>query len=353
MLCVGHAALLGFASVPVQNQVQTAGYQKVAALASACVYRNIRNMTDLLGVDSPDFSDQSEECGMLNDEGWMLRNHYSVSTVFHNTSMGTITDVDNADIYTKSEMVSGSVHLTCLLAIQGPDGELISGPDESFITYQGLLQVHAGMVHELEGLLQAMEEMHGSLAATFSSCDSLVVAGHSGGASQAAIFAALANKNGDPRGIGKPVSDLQLLALPPVSNGVANQLTNDLSADGCFPGSAYFTSAPASDDLQGDLLIDTTPVTGFYGYDAQQQHIKIGWQEIDTSPSAGPTLSTATPCGSLPPSFSAVVANPSLLTASYATHMGPPHYLHNTVSYVAAFLTNQEAQLYRGGLWVD
>jgi hypothetical protein len=284
-------------------------------------------------------------CTLLADEGWTLRNHYQVETEYHNTSLGTVLDVDNADIYTKDG--------DCLLAFQGADAEIALGLKPAYHTYQdqeGVTKVTA----ELEGLLVAIATEHGgTVASAFVTCGSLIVTGHSMGATQAAIFAWVANKNGDPRGIGKRVSEVYLAAPTTVSNGV--QLTNEQATDGCFVGAAYYSAAPSSvTELPGNIIDYNVVMGGFSGTPAgfdtigllpgwlvpneNAQHIKIAWKMIDVTPSGGATFSTSTACGSYPDDFSALLSNGQLINASVSTWYAPPYFLHSMdYSYVPAF----------------
>jgi hypothetical protein len=313
---------------------QTAGHPKAAALASACAYRNQwRAPAGLLAA-----------CNLLADEGWALRNHYQATTVYHDTIEGTVSDVANADIYTKND--------DCMLAFQGADAEIYLGITPSYHMYQGQDNVTM-MTAEMESLLREMGKEHGGLGKCFSPCKSLIVVGHSMGATQAALFAWAANKDGDPRGMGQHVSELYLFAPTPISNEV--QLTNDQMTDGCFPGAAYFTAVPPSVSSLSDYLIDYNVVMGGFagtpsGYESlgllpgwlmpnlNAQHIKTSWQMINLTWS-GPVLSTTTQCGNgYPTSFSSMLSSKRLINASVKGWLEAPHYLHSMdFSYAPAF----------------
>jgi len=339
MLTFLHAILLG-APVQPNSQIQPAskpldisGNPKAAALASACTYRN-----SWMATVTP------ASCTRLSDKGWTLRNHYQATTEYHDTPIGTISDVDNADVYTKDG--------DCLLAFQGADSELYGGLEAGYHSYQGQEGV-TKITAELEGLLVEIAKEHGgSMAAAFENCGSLIVTGHSLGATQAAIFAWIANKNGDPRGIGKTVSEVYLAAPTTVSNEV--QLTNEQTTDGCFAGAAYYTAVPSSvTDLPGYILDLNIVMGGFSGTPAgyeslwlspnqNAQHIKIAWQMIDITTSSGSAFSTSTACGSYPDAFSDLLSNGELLNASISTWVAPPYYLHSMEnSYVPAFSSTQ------------
>ena len=256
-------------------------------------------------------------------------------------------DTDHADLY---RTASGD----CLLAIMGADmeialGQAITNETVPLFGIPGFSKTHGG--GEVMTILGTIVEKHGSLAAWAATCPGeLHVSGHSMGGGAASIIAYLANKNGDPMGMKKTVSQVYLFGSNP---GASFTMTNDQSADGCFSGASYYTRAPAGTVPGYGDIIDIGLPAGHassapwmaqlgYPYPGVMLHPKIKYTALDmTGPPTkngtaanvgifldesklvGPTL--VTPCGQDPPGLVATLANYSLLAKSESEYVSPPY----------------------------
>ena len=304
---------------------------KIAALANTCVYR----LSPYIGwhfLGGQPFANKTF-CEPMRLAGWEHVESYSaIDDVY--------SDTDNADLF---RTASGD----CLLSIHGADIESHVGlafTNETVPLYgiPGFSKTHGG--GEVMTILGKIIEMHGSLATWAATCPGeLHVSGHSMGGAAASIIAFLANKNGDPMGMKKTVSQVFLFGSNP---GASFTMTNDQSADGCFSGASYYMRVPAGN------LIDLGIASGHassapwmaqlgYPYPGVMLQPKIKYTALDmTGPPTkngtaanvgifldesklvGPSL--VTPCGQDPPGLVANLANYSLFAKSDSEAYSPP-----------------------------
>lgn len=291
------------------------------AAAMACSYRNSNALFLLAG-------DIEGTCSVLTSAGWTLSESYNL---YHET----IDDTDNLDVQTNADG-------DCLLAFPGADMyEFFVGNYNAsrFLptTYYGVDNVMVAMAEELEFLLDAIREKHGSLGSWASTVcpGKMYIAGHSMGGGMGHLLAHLANLYRDPLGIAKPISGLYLYSAD--GPGYV-PLVNERSADGCYPGKAYYNRVPDGVDPGYSAYADAN----FISY--AESYTGLGVLDFSSLDMVGePTTSSnllgpgeLTACGRMPSVFASMLSNATL--ASHAANnlllsFGSPFGLHEPIAY--------------------
>jgi hypothetical protein len=281
----------------------------------------------------------SATCGALWKEGWKLSESYNIF------QEGT-GDTDNLDVHTKDG--------DCLMAMHGDDmseagftgyhcatcnGSSFAEP----LTYNGVDGVMGMLADEAETILSAIRTRHGSLAAwTATMCTGkFYVAGHSSGGGIAALIAYLANLPTDPLAINKHVDGVYTFST---GTYFKTPLANSLTADGCFPGMAYYTRVPEGADPGYGSYGDPTAVSHFsaYGYGYL---VPLPYTSLDITGSAAYSSSaigpvTPTACGSKPWVYTEMGANTTLFDRAAAQKFiafGASFGLHEPIAVYNSF----------------
>lgn len=270
-------------------------------------------------------------------------------------------------------------------------GSLVCGADEFFVgnynasrflptTYYGVDNVMVAMAEELEFLLDAIREKHGSLGSWASTVcpGKMYIAGHSMGGGMGHLLAHLANLYRDPLGIAKPISGLYLYSAD--GPGYV-PLVNERSADGCYPvrhrgshprtlehtrppcagshsraeGACRLSATRAAEPAgsQGKAYYNRVPDGVDPGYSAYadanfisyaESYTGLGVLDFSSLDMVGePTTSSnllgpgeLTACGRMPSVFASMLSNATL--ASHAANnlllsFGSPFGLHEPIAY--------------------
>jgi hypothetical protein len=281
-------------------------------------------------------SDITAFCDEVAAAGWALVEEYNV------LHPGT-QDTDNAHLYRSGQ--------DCLLAMHGMDvdeffnkGYSKYGPVDS---YYGVSDVglSEGLTEELEVILIAIRDRHGSLASWTASCPgAFTVTGHSMGGGMAAILGYLANLAGDPLNMNKRVSQLLLFApMPPATT----PLTDGQSEGGCFSGTHYYTFVPAGVAAGYGAFADLAELHGYFK--GGMVSPMVPWTPLQVvGPSNDPAnllgVGEGVACGGTPPVYPEMAKNMTLLAkAEYefmrALHPADPKVfgLHELPAYVDSF----------------
>lgn len=331
---------LQFGSRTVPTVEQKEGHLVVSAetalvaahAATRCSYATGTDVT--YGAYASYYLYYNASCILVEEYGWHLRHSYQNTGPdnLYNVSGGIVQDIDTMNYYTKGDQ--------CLVAFAGSDEITELAPDSpdlamiaDFVRAPNDMpqlgnNVSRLALKELQGILEVIIAKDGSLPAAFSSCDSLVISGHSLGAAMAALFGAFAVQDASFLGLPKDKISNQLFAPFPVVLGVPHF--------GCLPGHLYYTLLLKENT--GDVAIHVDMVDAnvlpviedTYHVPIEKQALSIDATTYSFGSFGGnATLGPLTACEDVVALFHTIAANETQLGLAYSLMYDAVFIMHD------------------------